>query len=66
MAETLLNSTCRGRLHAESAGFEAGTLNELAVAAMHERGIDIAHNATKSVFDLFKAGSSIHMSSQLR
>lgn len=56
MAEALLNATCDGRFHAESAGLEAGTLNELAVAAMREKGIDISHNATKSVFDLFKAG----------
>lgn len=56
MAEAFLNQLCPDRFHAESAGLEPGELDPLAVAAMLEAGIDISRNATKSAFDLFKAG----------
>jgi arsenate reductase len=56
MAEAFVNTLCASRIHAESAGFEPAPLNPLAVEAMREIGIDIASNATKSVFDLFKSG----------
>lgn len=56
MAEAFLNARCPDELHAESAGLEAGTLNPLVVTVMKELGIDLSGNATKSAFDLFKAG----------
>ncbi len=56
MAETFLNALCPHEYLAESAGLEPGKLNPLAVAAMNEVGFDIAGNATKSAFDLFKNG----------
>jgi arsenate reductase (thioredoxin) len=56
MAAAFLNDACSDRFAAESAGLEAGRLNPLAVAAMREVGIDISANATRSVFDVFKAG----------
>ena len=58
MAEALLNERCPNDFLAESAGIEPGALNPLAVEAMREIGIDISHKATKSVFDLLKAGRS--------
>lgn len=56
MAEAFLKSMCQDQLDAESAGLEPGKLDPLAVAAMHETGIDISRNRTKSAFDLFAAG----------
>ncbi|MDA8426044.1 MAG: arsenate reductase ArsC [Treponema sp.] len=56
MAEAFLNKLGGGRFEVESAGLEPGVLNPYVVRAMAEAGIDISHNATKSVFDLFKAG----------
>lgn len=56
MAEALLNQTCGEFFEAESAGLEPGILNPLAVEALQEIGIDISHNATQSVFDVFKSG----------
>jgi arsenate reductase len=56
IAEAFLSSICPDDFAAESAGLDPGTLNPLAVAAMHEVGIDISTNETKSAFDLFKAG----------
>jgi arsenate reductase len=41
------------RFQVESAGLEPGSINPLAVEAMKEIGIDISHNTTKSVFDLY-------------
>lgn len=51
MAEAFVNAQCGGRLHAYSAGLEAGRLNAVVVEAMREIGIDISENATKSVVD---------------
>lgn len=56
MAEAFLNNRCSGEFVAESAGLEPGTLSPLAVTVMGELGIDISHNDTKSVFDLYKRG----------
>ncbi|MGA8535369.1 MAG: arsenate reductase ArsC [Candidatus Tumulicola sp.] len=56
MAEAFLNAMCPNDFVAESAGLEPGTLNPLAVAAMREIGVDVSLNATKSAFDLFRAG----------
>ena len=55
MAEAWLNFLYGDEFEAESAGLEPGSLNPYAVQAMSEVGIDISKNATKSVFDLFKA-----------
>jgi|HubBroStandDraft_2_1064218.scaffolds.fasta_scaffold66952_3 arsenate reductase len=56
MAEAFLNSICPDEFEAASAGLEPGELDPLAVEVMHEVGIDISRNQTKSVFDLFKTG----------
>ena len=56
MAEAFLNDICGDHFEAHSAGLEPGTLNQLAVEAMREIGIDISHNGTQSVFDVFKSG----------
>jgi arsenate reductase len=56
MAEAYLNRLGEGRYEAESAGLEPGRLNPRVVQVMHEDGIDISDNKTKSVFDMFKRG----------
>lgn len=56
MAAAFLKQIAGDRFDVESAGLEPGKLNPLVVAAMKEIGIDIAHNKTQSVFDLFKSG----------
>jgi arsenate reductase (thioredoxin) len=56
MAEAWLNHLCEGRITAESAGLEPGTINPLAIEVMQEVGIDISGKKTQGVFDLFKAG----------
>lgn len=58
MAEAFMKKHGAGRFEAESAGLEPGRLNPYVVRAMAEVGIDISHNATKSVFDLARAGRS--------
>lgn len=56
MAEAWLNHLYGDRFEAVSAGLEPGTLNPYAVRVMAEAGIDISEAATKSVFDMYKAG----------
>lgn len=56
MAEAFLSQIGGGRFVAESAGFEPGTLNPVAVETMKEVGIDISKNKTKGLFDLYKQG----------
>ena len=56
MAEAFLNTLYGDRFEAMSAGLEPGVLNPYVVRAMQEAGIDISGAATKSVFDLYKAG----------
>ncbi|MDP1623187.1 MAG: arsenate reductase ArsC [Bacteroidales bacterium] len=56
MAEALLNHLAGEKFEAQSAGLEEGTLNPFAIAVMHEIGIDISGNKSKSVFDFFKRG----------
>jgi arsenate reductase (thioredoxin) len=56
MSAALLNEICGEFFEAQSAGFEPGTLNPLAVEALQEIGIDISRNETQSVFDVFKSG----------
>jgi arsenate reductase len=58
IAEAFLKKHAGDRFHVESAGLEPGMLNPYVVRAMAEVGIDISGNATKSVFDLAKAGRS--------
>ncbi len=56
MAEALLNHRFGDEFEAESAGIEPGSLNPLAVEAMHELGIDISRNTTHDVFDYVREG----------
>ena len=56
MAEALLKHLAGDKFEVESAGFQPGKLNPLAVEVMKEIGIDISGNTTKSVFDFYKAG----------
>jgi arsenate reductase (thioredoxin) len=60
MAEAFLRELGRGRFEVESAGLEPGRLNPLVVEAMRQVGIDLGGAATRSVFDLFKAGRRFH------
>jgi arsenate reductase (thioredoxin) len=57
IAEAYLKQIAGDRFEVESAGFEPGLLNPLAVEVMQEAGIDISGNQTKSVFDFFKRGA---------
>jgi arsenate reductase (thioredoxin) len=56
MAEAFLKHIAGDTFEVESAGFEPGKLNPLAIEVMQEIGIDISGNQTKSVFDLYKQG----------
>ena len=56
MAEAFLNHLAGDRFEAESAGFEPGPLNPLAIEVMKEVGIDISANQAKSVFGLYRQG----------
>ena len=56
MAEAFLKTMAGEYFEAESAGLEKGNLNPIVVDAMKEIGIDISHNETKRVFDLFLQG----------
>jgi len=57
MAEAILNLKYGRRFEAYSAGTEpSGTLDPLAVKAMHEIGLDISRNRVKSVDEFIRAG----------
>ena len=56
MAEAFLNQVCPTQFEAYSAGIEPGSLNPVVVDAMHEVGIDISGNKTKSVADFLTSG----------
>jgi arsenate reductase (thioredoxin) len=56
MAAALLNETRGEFFEAESAGLEPGTINPLAVEALHEIGIDISKKKTQRVFEVWKSG----------
>lgn len=58
MAEGYLNFLGSDYFIAESAGLEPGLLNPLVVKVMHEDGIDISGNKTKSIFDFLEQGKS--------
>lgn len=59
MAEAFFNQYATGIDCAESAGIKPGVLNSYVIRAMGERGIDISHNTTKGVFDLYKEGRTL-------
>lgn len=56
MAEAFANTDFGDVFEAQSAGFEPGPLNALAVAAMADADIDISSNTAKSVFEKYKNG----------
>ncbi|HPE29462.1 MAG TPA: arsenate reductase ArsC [Candidatus Mcinerneyibacteriales bacterium] len=56
MAAAFTNHYGKGRMTADSAGLEPGTLNPYVVKVMAERGIDISRNTPKSVMDVYQAG----------
>lgn len=56
MAEELLKKYGEGDFEVQSAGFEPGELNPLAIEVLKEEGIDIQDKSTNSVFDFFKQG----------
>lgn len=58
MAEAFLKQMAGNRFEVESAGLEAGTLNQLVVQSMKEEGIDISGNQTKSVYDFHNLGKT--------
>lgn len=58
MAEAFLARACAGRFTAYSAGLEPGRLNPVVIAAMREKGIDLAGNRTKSVAHMLATGLS--------
>ena len=57
MTEEYLRLFGGERVEVTSAGIEPGALNPAVVELLKEDGIDIAGKATRSVFDLHKAGS---------
>ncbi len=59
IAAALLNNTCGDYFQAHSAGLEPGVLNPLAPDVLQELGIDISHNKTQSVFDVWKSARHI-------
>jgi arsenate reductase len=59
IAAALLNNTCGDYFEAHSAGLERGVLNPLVVDVLQELGIDISHNKTQSVFDVWKSARHI-------
>lgn len=56
MAAALMNKMCGEFFEAESAGLEPGQLNPLVVKVLQEIGLDISHNETRRVFDVWKSG----------
>ena len=56
MAEAFLNHFANGKLVAESAGLEPGTINPFVVEVIEEESLDLSDKATKSVYDLYKSG----------
>ncbi len=61
MTEEYLRQACGSGgtdVEVESAGIEPGSINPVVVELLKEDGIDISGKATRSVFDLHKAGKS--------
>ena len=57
MAEAFLNNLSGGKLKAESAGLEPGSINPFVAAVMKEENIDISDKSTQSVYELYKKGN---------
>ncbi|ADD68301.1 Protein-tyrosine phosphatase, low molecular weight [Denitrovibrio acetiphilus DSM 12809] len=60
MAEAFLNKYAEGKYIAESAGLKECSVNQYAIKAMDEIGIDISLNSSNLVFDYFKQGRLYH------
>jgi arsenate reductase len=58
MAEAWMNHLGGNWIEAESAGYEPGELQPLAVEAMREVGIDISKQKPKSIFDRYRSGAA--------
>ena len=58
MTEEYIRLACGDRVEVESAGIEPGNINPVVVELLREDGIDITGKATRSVFDLHRAGRS--------
>lgn len=58
IAEAFLNSLAGDRFEAYSGGQEAGELNQYAVRAMSEIGIDISQNHSKKAIKFFQDGKT--------
>jgi arsenate reductase (thioredoxin) len=56
MAAAFLNALAGDRFQAESAGFNPTRINPLVIKAMHEVGMDLSKNETRSVFKLYQEG----------
>lgn len=56
IAEAYLKQMAGDRFEVESAGFQPGPINPLAIETMGEEGIDISRNETSNVFDFYKEG----------
>lgn len=56
MAEAYLNTLAEGKMKAESAGLEPGSLNQYVIEVLKEEGIDISGKSTQNVFDMYKNG----------
>jgi arsenate reductase len=56
MAASFLQQYGKGLFNAESAGLGKAELNPYVVQVMEEEGINIKHNQTRDIFDLFKKG----------
>jgi arsenate reductase len=54
ISEALLNHYYGDEFEAESAGFEPGVINPLAIEVLKEIGIDISNKTSDSVFEYFK------------
>lgn len=57
MAEAFLRKVGDDEFEVESAGLEPKPINQLAIEAMKEVGIDIKNQPSRSVFDLYKQGN---------
>lgn len=58
MAEAWLNQICGAEFEAQSGGLEPGSIDPLAIEAMHEVGLDISQKRTRTVFDIWKSGAA--------
>ncbi len=56
MTEEFIRKRCGHRVDVLSAGIEPGSINPVVADLLKEDGIDITDKATRSVFDLHRAG----------